>query len=63
MVDNVTVSYTGGHIAPRRNKYPSIAEQIDKLYHDIDDGKFGDDAKTGEFYLAIKAIKDAHPKP
>jgi hypothetical protein len=32
------------------------------LYKDIDAGLFGESAKTGAFYLAIKAVKDTHPK-
>ena len=36
--------------------------QLDMLWHDIDDGKFGDDAKTGTFYTYIKNIKDTNPK-
>ena len=35
----------------------------DKLYNDIESGKFGDNAKTGEWYLWVKGIKDANPKP
>ena len=42
--------------------YKSLPDQLDQLWHDIDDGKFGADAKTGSFYASIKAIKDAHPK-
>ena len=33
------------------------------LYDDIADGKFGEAAKTGKWYLACKAAKDANPKP
>ena len=40
--------------------YPSIPDQLDKLYHDIDDGKLD---KTGSWYLAIKATKDKFTKP
>ena len=43
--------------------YPSISDQLDKLYHDVDDGKFGSDAKTGTWYAAIKATKDKFTKP
>tara|TARA_B100000029_G_scaffold385792_1_gene381510 strand:+ start:639 stop:1001 length:363 start_codon:yes stop_codon:yes gene_type:complete len=39
--------------------YPDIKEQLDKLFHDIDDGKLD---KTGTFYTALKAVKDANPK-
>ena len=43
--------------------YTSIPNQLDQLYHDVDDGKFGADAKTGAWYLAIKAVKDKYTKP
>ena len=39
-----------------------IATELDLLWHDIDDGKFGADAKTGGFYTAIKSLKDKYPK-
>ena len=39
-----------------------IATELDLLWHDIDDGKLGADAKTGGFYTTIKAIKDKYPK-
>ena len=32
-------------------------EQLDQLFRDVDAGKFGADAKTGEWYLAIKEVK------
>ena len=41
-------------------RYPSIPDQLDKLYHDIDDGKLD---KTGTWYAAIKATKDKFTKP
>lgn len=40
-----------------------ISFQLEKLYDDIDSGLFGEDAKTGQFYLYIKGIKDSIPKP
>lgn len=43
----------------RALSYPNIEEQLDKLFHDIDDGKLD---KTGTFYTALKAVKDANPK-
>lgn len=43
--------------------YPQIPEQLDQLFRDITAGKFGDDAKTSEWYISIKAVKDANPKP
>ena len=43
--------------------YGSIGEQLDKLYHDINAGKFGSDAKTGEWFVGITSVKTAIPKP
>ena len=43
--------------------YGSIGEQLDKLYHDINAGKFGADAKTGSWYVGITSVKTAIPKP
>lgn len=43
----------------RREEYPEIVEQFDKLYHDIDSGTVD---KTGSFYTALKAVKDKYPK-
>ena len=39
--------------------YKGLAEQLDLLWHDIDDGKLD---KNGSWYKAIKAVKDANPK-
>ena len=47
----------------RKYAYPAIAEQLDKLFHDIDGGLLGEDAKTGSLYLALKEVKDDNPKP
>ncbi len=44
----------------RAKAYPQLAEQLDLLYHDMTAGK-GD--KTGEWYKAIKKVKDDNPKP
>ena len=43
--------------------YPQVTEQLDQLFRDITAGKFGNDAKTGEWYIAIKEVKDTNPKP
>ena len=39
--------------------YNTIGDQLDKLWHDIDEGKLD---KTGSFYTSIKAVKDKYPK-
>ena len=43
--------------------YASLQEQFDQLYRDINAGKFGADAKTGEWFVGITSVKTAHPKP
>lgn len=43
----------------RAQNYPDITEQLDKLYHDIQNGTL---TAEGDFASAIKAIKDAYPK-
>ena len=42
--------------------YGSIGEQLDKLWHDIDSGKFGADAKTGSWFVGISSVKTAIAK-
>ena len=44
----------------RKIAYGNITDQLDKLWHDINDGKLD---KTGSWYLAIKQVKDDNPKP
>ena len=43
--------------------YIRLENQLDQLYHDIDAGKFGADAKTGEWFVGISRVKIANPKP
>jgi len=59
---DITITTTDTNIEKREKYYTDFLEQLDKLYHDIDSGKFGDTAKTGQFYLARKAVKDKFPK-
>jgi hypothetical protein len=61
-MENVISEYKGQHIPDRISCYPKVAEQLDKLWHDIDAGLFGEDAKTGQFFLAIQKVKNEHPK-
>ena len=55
---NLTKSQTAAD--NRKQYYSQYKDQLDKLWHDIDSGKFGDAAKTGGFYLARKAVKDKY---
>jgi len=48
------------HVQPRVNAYPNIKDQLDKIYHDIANGSL--DA-TGDFFAAVKKVKDDYPKP
>ena len=43
-------------------QYPELTDQLDQLYHDVDAGKLGADAKTGTWFAAVKAVKDEFPK-
>lgn len=47
----------------RETSYPEIKEQLDLLWHAIDDGKFNVKSKDTDFYKKLKAVKDANPKP
>lgn len=47
----------------RRETYISVEEQLDQLYKDVAAGKFGEDAKTGEWYVGITSVKSSNPKP
>ena len=60
---NVNLVTPGNNYVGKRTQYYGfIKDQLDQLYHDIDAGKFGADAKTGNFYLSKKAAKDKFPK-
>jgi|TARA_B100000035_G_scaffold301155_1_gene297476 hypothetical protein len=43
----------------RKKEYLTWQEQLDKLYHDINDNKLD---TNGTWYKHIKAVKDANPK-
>jgi hypothetical protein len=44
----------------RALNYPKIPEQLDKLFHDIENGTLD---QSGEFFKALKAVKEEYPKP
>jgi hypothetical protein len=48
-----------GYKEDRAKAYPLLAEQLDKLYHDIANGTVD---QTGEFFTAINAVKTQFPK-
>jgi hypothetical protein len=43
----------------RAVEYPDVKEQLDMLWHAIDNGTLD---KSSDFYTALKSIKDQHPK-
>jgi len=49
-----------GYVRDRQESYPALGEQLDMLYHDMTSSK-GD--KTGDWYKAVKKVKDDNPKP
>lgn len=53
-----TITYT----EQRQQAYPQLTEQLDMLYHDIDQGKLGETAQNSSFYLALKQVKETYPK-
>ena len=43
--------------------YINVSEQLDQLYRDMQSGKLGVGATTGEWYVGITSVKIAFPKP
>ena len=42
--------------------YDTIVNQLDQLYHDMQDGKLGVAATTGSWYVGITSVKTSFPK-
>ena len=60
---NINLLKVGATYATKRKAYyQTMGEQLDLLYHDITAGKLGEDAKTSDFYVNRKAVKDKYPK-
>ena len=57
---DIAMDHVDTYVDKRREAYGNIGDQLDMLYHDMTAGK-GD--KTGEWYKAIKKVKDDNPKP
>ena len=54
-----TAETLNGVLNTRASDYPELKEQLDLLYHDMVADK-GD--KTGEWFKAVKKVKDDNPK-
>ena len=48
-----------GYKLLRAREYPRLQEQMDMLWHAIDENKLD---KTSDFYLRLKAVKEMFPK-
>lgn len=48
-----------GYQADRFAEYPGIGQQLDMLWHSMNNGEI---PKAAAFYDAIKAVKDKYPK-
>ena len=64
-IAELEASFEGAAYAiARADAYPTIGDQLDMLWHAIDVGDWtAAKVKTTEFYTALKAVKDANPKP
>jgi hypothetical protein len=49
-----------GYKTDRQMAYPPISEQLDKLWHDINNGTLDN---TGAFFTALNTVKTDNPKP
>jgi hypothetical protein len=53
------IEHKSDHVKLRQEEYPNIAEQLDALWHAMNDGVL---PKIEPMYSDIKAIKDKYPK-
>ncbi len=59
-LDKLTADYDATEYQRQRIvEYPPIADQLDMLWHAMDDGTL---TKVDTFYNANKAVKDKYPK-
>ena len=59
--NNQTITEQAPYINQRKNAYPEIGDQLDMLWHSIDqDPQLK--SKYFDFYEAIKAVKVKYPK-
>jgi 4-hydroxyphenylpyruvate dioxygenase-like putative hemolysin len=57
-VDHTAAKYENDQIGHRRRAYPSIEDQLDMIWHAINQDKLD---KTSDFYKTIKDIKEQFP--
>ena len=59
-VESLAADALVAYKALRAATYPSIADQLDMLFHSMETGAF---PKSDLFYATIAAVKDKFPKP
>lgn len=52
-----------GYITQRQLGYGMMDSQLNLLYDDIKNGRFGESAKQGQWFTHITNVKSQHPKP
>jgi hypothetical protein len=57
--ESTVQDYIDANSYKTQRRYPSLGDQLDMLWHAIDNNALN---KTSDFYTAIKAVKDAYPK-
>lgn len=62
MTDDIAIVTPDTYDILREREYPYIKTQLDMLWHDIDNGVFGEGAKESDWYKSIKETKDKYPK-
>jgi hypothetical protein len=53
------IKHDGGHEVRRASEYPAIQEQLDALWHAMNQGLI---PKIEPMYSQVKAVKDRYPK-
>lgn len=54
------IQHESCHKARRASEYPELEEQLDALWHAMDQGIL---PKIEPMYSSVKAVKDKYPKP
>lgn len=54
------ISHRPDHRVLRAADYPSVADQLDALWHAMDSGQL---PVVDAFYSSIKRVKEKYPKP
>tara|TARA_B100000927_G_scaffold215753_1_gene176052 strand:- start:215 stop:550 length:336 start_codon:yes stop_codon:yes gene_type:complete len=62
-LNKLNYRYERVHGVGNTSGYDSLSDQLDQLYHDMTDGKFGVAATTGNWYVGITSVKNNIPKP